>query len=59
MEKKKYNLGYNRYANSVIIYSTPQDAERSGWWRTIEAWTLSEAKQLFLEEYREAHTENE
>ena len=59
MDKKKYNLGYNRYTNTVIVYSTPQDAERSGWWRTVEAFTLDEAKKLFLEEYRQSHTEQE
>jgi len=60
MEKKKYNLGYNRYMNQVIVYSTPQDAERGGgWWKVIETYTLEEAKRQLLIEYREAHTENE
>jgi len=60
MEKKKYNLGYNRYMNQVIVYSTPQDAERgSSWWRVVEVHTLEDAKKQFLQEYREAHTENE
>ena len=60
MEKKKYNLGYNRYMNQVIVYSTPQDAERGGgWWKVIATYTLEEAKRQLLIEYREAHTEQE
>lgn len=60
MGMKFYNLGYNRYSNQVIVYSNPEDAERSGtWWKVIEAYTLIEAKQKFLQEYQEAHTENE
>lgn len=60
MEMKFYNLGYNRYSNQVIVYSTPEDAERSGgWWKIVEGYTLAEAKQKFLKEYREAHTEHE
>lgn len=60
MEIKRYNLGYNRYSNQVVVYSTPQDAERGGgWWKVIEAYTLEEAKRQLLIEYREAHTEQE
>ena len=60
MEKKKYNLGYNRYSNQVIVYSNPQDAERGGgWWKVVEAYNLDDAKRQLLEEYREAHTEHE
>ena len=59
-EKKKYILGYNRYSNSVIVYSNQADADRSGTWcKVIEAYTLLDAKKELLAEYRNNHTENE
>ncbi|MEY4333080.1 MAG: hypothetical protein RLZZ196_1818 [Bacteroidota bacterium] len=60
IEKKKYNLAYNSVETAVIVCSTPQDAERSGsWWKVVEAYNLHDAKQEFIKEYREAHSETE
>ena len=60
MNKKTYYLGYNRYEQKAIVYSTAEHAERgSSWWRVVEAHTLEDAKKQFLQEYRDAHTEHE
>ena len=55
-EEKMYIIGYNRYSQQMIVYSTVKDAERSGtWWKEVRGLTLEDAKELFMTLY---HAEN-
>ena len=59
-ETKNYILGYNRYQGKVITYSTQEHAEMSGsYWKIVEATSHAEAKEQFLEDVRENHSEQE
>ena len=60
MEKKTYYLGYNRYEGKVIVYSTVEHAQNgSKWWKEVQAYTLEQAKEQFLNNYKETHAEEE
>jgi hypothetical protein len=55
--EKVYHLGFNKGNGQVTIYSTKEDAERSGNWnKTVSAIDFKLAKIKFLEIYRDENT---
>jgi len=59
-ETKTYYIGWNRYEGKAISYSTQEHAEKSGnYWKQINSTSYREAKEQFLEDVRENHSEME
>ena len=57
---KQYIIGWNRYAQQVVFYGTEQEAKDSKqFYRILDANSRYEAKELFLEIYKEIHSEHE
>ena len=57
---KTYIIGYNRYSNKIVKYSTEEHAQMSGtWYRVLEADSYKSAVEEFTQLYQESHTEIE
>lgn len=57
---KQYIIGWNRYAQQVVFYNTELEAKDSKqFYRVLNANSRKEAKETFLEIYKEVHSEHE